>query len=943
MGKRIIPIGFDKWPYGDMHRLNLDWILYKMRLFEDTYNRLEDIIEDIVGEKLEDLVYEVVLGKLGFVNVVNPPAPLEGLDNTGATNNSEKFSVMMRESLKSGNCLFYFPSGTYLMSSLSLLDGVVIMGECRHDTTLLLAAASTDSLITGNCKRTKIANVSLNGNVDAQVAPQNVIDVTATDMELNCCNIYNGYINLVCDFAGGDNTVCNVDFGNYRFLQMSFSGEVDSLSIANVQTRGYSGLSPEGVIHNRCDNVYISGWNNESTAEPLITNYGNSGIINCITNGAVESNNMGRNMHIWIHPDSIDTEIGSGRVIVDGDAIVKTGDVSVEFASLNEKVEGDVVKHHSGSETIIIDDGCSVSTGNVSATMGSVTAYMGDLIAKINNITGTVEDSVKIRAVNVTATAKGNVKLVSGNYTLHVIGNQYVDSDSYRQYVLGSHEERSESRKITTIGSVTISAGKVESIFDTGRVTANSIEENYKTRNVSVSVKKEERVGEYDGNYDSIRLMSGSCTRHINGTDFEHIVGEKYTHVGGDARYDSDNLAFITHELDAQIENSRLTGTNIILDTAGEMYLKTSGVTENRFDGVNIVGKGDDSRNFNGYGSFTWKAGCNLKSNGNIKVDGGSVDISASEGVHVESPKSIYLDAPTIAIRAGESLTWIVPTFKVGADNVDFEAYGDMELSGEDLYVTAKRDVIESNGRDFTGDVGRDVVVHVHQDGRIDIERNYTKVVHGSMTWQVNGSVRETYGSTRDVVNQNDISITNHGDATIQTMGLTHSSSSELILEGQSSVEIMTEGDVNILTGSNGYIKYNKTPTQIGSDGAMGIPIIDAVGEVQYLRTDTLAGSPDIKLLKVNTTITVPRLGLQRFKISNAPDVQPPEGYTLLGVMPYRTNAGGVIVVGGGVEDNKPYFDIDILDLPGVFPHDIYMGMTIAYAKNLYYLFDDGI
>lgn len=186
---KYLPDGFfnDLVPQSDLHDLNLDWILHKMRKYEYTYYKLMDIINDAIEDKLDELLYTKIMSLLGFVNVVNPPSPLEGLDNTGASDNSAKLNAMFEWLKDNTQCLLYFPEGTYSVSNITVPSGVVMIGECKYDTIISVTGAASGALFKNALENITIANMTFKGNIQNQST--DIVCFGCPVNEVTVCNV----------------------------------------------------------------------------------------------------------------------------------------------------------------------------------------------------------------------------------------------------------------------------------------------------------------------------------------------------------------------------------------------------------------------------------------------------------------------------------------------------------------------------------------------------------------------------------------------------------------------------------------------------------------------------------------------------------------------------------------------------------------------------------
>lgn len=174
----------------------------KINELVNTVNSLPDYIINIVKELiesagLEDIVKNV-LADLYFINVKNPPVTLSPAIGDGITNDTAAIQAMINYAAEKRSYLF-FPSGTYIVSGLTMVENVSLVGLNRYSTIITLAPQSNKDLITGFIENATISNITLNANMNAQTANCSCFNATVENAYIDSVIYKNGYNSVVIE------------------------------------------------------------------------------------------------------------------------------------------------------------------------------------------------------------------------------------------------------------------------------------------------------------------------------------------------------------------------------------------------------------------------------------------------------------------------------------------------------------------------------------------------------------------------------------------------------------------------------------------------------------------------------------------------------------------------------------------------------------------------
>lgn len=174
----------------------------KINQLVDTVNALPDYIVEVVKELidaagLEDIVKNV-LADLYFINVKNPPAPFIAAKGDGATNDTEAIQALLNYAGLQRSYLF-FPAGNYIVTGLTMVENVSLVGLDRYSSIITLAPDSNRDLVTGFVENASISNLTLNANMNAQMANCSCLNATVDNALIDFVIFRNGYDSVVVE------------------------------------------------------------------------------------------------------------------------------------------------------------------------------------------------------------------------------------------------------------------------------------------------------------------------------------------------------------------------------------------------------------------------------------------------------------------------------------------------------------------------------------------------------------------------------------------------------------------------------------------------------------------------------------------------------------------------------------------------------------------------
>lgn len=181
-------------------------------------NELPDYIAWVIEKyitsgDIEKVVQNVVSNFI--LNVKYPPNGIAPATGDGSADDTEALQGCIDYAYNQGGGLIYIPYGKYLVNSLTMRDGVSLIGFDRYSTILVLKGGATNSLIDGtNVSDFSVMNITVDGNASNQVNDLTLIKLSGSNYLLS---------NLIC---------------------------LDSNQLMNIDASGH--LQIENIVFNKC-------------------------------------------------------------------------------------------------------------------------------------------------------------------------------------------------------------------------------------------------------------------------------------------------------------------------------------------------------------------------------------------------------------------------------------------------------------------------------------------------------------------------------------------------------------------------------------------------------------------------------------------------------------------------------------------------------------------
>lgn len=232
----------------------------KINQLVDTVNALPDYIVEVVKELidaagLEDIVRNV-LADLYFINVKNPPAPFVAAKGDGATNDTAAIQALLNYAGLQRSYLF-FPAGNYIVTGLTMVENVSLVGLDRYSSIITLAPDSNRDLITGFVENASISNLTLNANMNGQTANCSCLNSTVENALIDFVIFRNGYDSVVVENTNEFEGAYWL-FDGIQHNAMTLNG--DGAVISNVIFKNASQLSANALMiingNNKITGIY---------------------------------------------------------------------------------------------------------------------------------------------------------------------------------------------------------------------------------------------------------------------------------------------------------------------------------------------------------------------------------------------------------------------------------------------------------------------------------------------------------------------------------------------------------------------------------------------------------------------------------------------------------------------------------------------------------------
>lgn len=289
---KVLPTVYsDALSYGEQ----LSKFCFTLNELVENNNQLPAYVKQMISEYISSgAIEEVVKDLLAnyILNVKYPPNELTPATGDGTADDTQAIQGCIDYAYANGGMAVYFPSGAYSTQSLTLKDGVALVGFSRYNTKLVLRGGATSALISGNVSNIGITNLTLDANMGTQVNDISVIEVSASNMLISDCIMLDGYKLLSYAGVGGHLQLDNIVFGNCVNQAVNISGN----SIVQMNSSVFTGLSAVSGVNVLEIGSDYGRYEFTSTAVApvgLLINGNNNDIRATITNANVPVNDGG--------------------------------------------------------------------------------------------------------------------------------------------------------------------------------------------------------------------------------------------------------------------------------------------------------------------------------------------------------------------------------------------------------------------------------------------------------------------------------------------------------------------------------------------------------------------------------------------------------------------------------------------------------------------------
>lgn len=407
----------------------------KINQLVDTVNALPDYIVEVVKELidaagLEDIVRQV-LSDLYFINVKNPPAPLVAAKGDGATNDTTALQAMINYAGVQRKYLF-FPAGNYIVTGLTVVENVSLIGLDRYSTIITLAPDSNKDLITGFIKNVSISNMTLNANMNGQTANCSCLNATVENALIDFVIFRNGYDSVVVENTNEfEGAYWLFDGIQHNALTLNGDGAV----ISNVIFKNASQLSANALMIVNGNNKITGIFSNAAVPNGVVISAEGATVEGTILNARTTiTGGSGNNVVV--------EDLNGKNVYGINSTETYTGNVTSTVVNMTDHINGTKITN-AANETVTITGTKTDNIGNTNETIA------GTKTTKAQNVTETITGSETKTAnqstENITTEKRFNAENISLNSTQPLGYKAPVDlNDNFRSVPMKSLTDGTE-------------------------------------------------------------------------------------------------------------------------------------------------------------------------------------------------------------------------------------------------------------------------------------------------------------------------------------------------------------------------------------------------------------------------------------------------------------------------------------------------------------------
>ena len=273
---------------------NLCKVTKKLNDIIENVNNIPQYIEKLIREYITTGEFETILKTLlgdFIVNVKYPPEGITPATGDGTADDTQTFQDCIDYAFNNSGKVVLVPDGDYLVSSITMKNGVSLVGVDRYTTRLVQKGGATSPLIGTEADSISIQNLTLDGNYETQINDIEMVSLTGSDYLIADCILTDGNKLLTLNISDSHTQISNVVFDQAGVYHLSISGD-GYANITNIVTGQLSeNAGVYSVVINN-DFNYVENATIETSKNGITVNGNNnyfSGVINNSTNKYVDN------------------------------------------------------------------------------------------------------------------------------------------------------------------------------------------------------------------------------------------------------------------------------------------------------------------------------------------------------------------------------------------------------------------------------------------------------------------------------------------------------------------------------------------------------------------------------------------------------------------------------------------------------------------------------
>lgn len=478
-------------------------------------NQLPEYIQKVVEEyitsgDLENVIRGVIADFI--LNVKYPPTGITPAVGDGTKDDTAAIQGCIDYAFNQGGGVVYFPYGSYLTDSITMRNGVSLLGFDRYSSKIVLKGGATKPLLQGaNISDVGLYDLTFDGNSGVQVNDVDLINILGSDCQINNVICKDGYTGVIFNGLSGHLQIENVVFGNFVKNCVTISGR-SKVQVSDVLFNGVSRVGGVSVIEINASNGKY-GFDNVGVCPVCCIIGGNDNYVEfaCINASEYYTDNGLRN-----------------NIVIHG-------------VSEKKQLAGDVDVNVVGTVGFEVDDAVSVNVGGNYSEVVNGNKNVG--------VNGTLTTDVKNKVTETYRMSKE--ENVIGNKTLTVTGNSTETITQSKTENIS--ENLTENVKNKTVNVDMLFLNTKEPIQ---YVTPKVINENYK------SIPFKDANNQYDvlvkGDVfppTSTQFITNNFVLGNSGSFVPHKEGSKYYKLQG---FTADENNFYFYLVDQPNKNGEL-------------------------------------------------------------------------------------------------------------------------------------------------------------------------------------------------------------------------------------------------------------------------------------------------------------------------------------------------------------------------------------------------